>query len=193
MQLITVSKGDTMLTTPDAALALQVLTGLSVSANPAAAPSGIPAIGEYWPSEGGVNGGLFQGGDRPYYLIVPVGADAEKELQWGGYGDELDGASSPHDGLANTADLVGADDDYPAALFCNAFERDGHKDFYLMSRREATFLEATVPEVFNKRRHWTSSQYSAYGAYGMDFEDGWLDYGVKFGDRLVRPVRRKYF
>lgn len=193
MQLITVSKGDTMLTTPDAALALQVLTGLSVSANPAAAPSGIPAIGEYWPSEGGVNGGLFQGGDRPYYLIVPVGADAEKELQWGGYGDELDGASSPHDGLANTADLVGADDDYPAALFCNAFERDGHKDFYLMSRREATFLEATVPEVFNKRRHWTSSQYSAHGAYSMGFEDGWLSYNGKDGERLVRPVRRKYF
>lgn len=80
MQMITVSHGETMLTTPDAALALQVLAGLSASEKPAAAPSGIPAIGEYWPGEGGVNGGLFPGGDKPYYLIVPIGADAEKEL-----------------------------------------------------------------------------------------------------------------
>ncbi|AZC30082.1 hypothetical protein C4K38_2122 [Pseudomonas chlororaphis subsp. piscium] len=193
MQMITVSHGETMLTTPDAALALQVLTGLSASVKPAAAPSGIPEIGEYWPGEGGVNGGLFPGGDKPYYLIVPIGADAERELQWGGYGDELDGANSPHDGLSNTADLAGADDEYPAAQFCAAFERDGKKDFYLMARREAQFLEITVPDVFSKRYHWTSSQASANSAYLMDFEDGWLDGIAKHLERVVRPVRRKYF
>ncbi|CAI8807168.1 DUF1566 domain-containing protein [Pseudomonas chlororaphis] len=194
MQMITVSHSETMLTTPDAALALQVLTWLSASAKPATAPSGIPAIGEYWPGEGGVNGGLFQGGDRPYYLIVPAGADAEADLEWGGYGQELDGAKSPWDGQANTAHLASSnrEHDHPAAQFCANFERDGHKDFYLMARREATHLEITVPHLFSKPLHWTSTQYSAYSAYFMDFEDGWLSFGDKDGGRLVRPVRRKF-
>lgn len=194
MQLITVSNGDTQLSTPDAALALQVLTELAGTTQiKTGSSTTIPAIGEYWPGEGGMNGGLFPGGDKPYYLIIPTGIDAEKELQWGGYGDELDGAGSPHDGLANTAAMVGADDEYPAAQFCAAFEREGKNDFYLMARREAQFLEITVPVLFSKRRYWTSTQYSAYLAYLVDFENGWLGYDGKHGERVVRPVRRKYF
>ncbi|MBP5120983.1 DUF1566 domain-containing protein [Pseudomonas protegens] len=194
MQLITVSNGDTHLSTPDTALALQVLTELAgkpqIRTESAAA---IPAVGEYWPGEGGVNGGLFPGDGKPYYLIVPTGADAEAVLEWGGYGDELEGANSPHDGLTNTADLVETDTDYPAAKFCSSFERDGHKDFYLMARREAQFLEITLSDVFGKRYHWTSTQYSADTAYNVDFEDGWLRSYGKGLERLVRPVRRKYF
>lgn len=189
-QLTTYTCGDLMISSPDESVVLR-LASLAIAAAPTVAASEVPAIGEYWPGEGGVNGGLFQGGDKPYYLIIPVGADAEKELQWGGYGEELDGANSSHDGLANTADLVGADDDYPAAQFCNAFEREGHKDFYLMSRREATFLEATAPEAFSKRWHWTSTQYSANTAYCLDFGGGWLDNDGKLSERVVRPVRRK--
>lgn len=192
MQLITVSKGDTHLSTPDPALALQVLTGLS-SQPTSAGLSSAPPLGEPWPGEGGVNGGLFQGGDRPYYLIVPTGTDAEAKLEFGSYGKEHPGAMSPHDGMTNTADLVETDDNYPAARFCAKFERDGHKDYYLMARREASFLEGTVPQTFSKGMHWTSSQYSAYDAYYMDFEGGWLNCDDKGLERLVRPVRRKYF
>ncbi|MDU9391888.1 DUF1566 domain-containing protein [Pseudomonas sp. zfem002] len=192
MQLITVSKGDTHLSTPDPALALQVLTGLS--AQPVSVGlSSAPPLGEPWPGEGGVNGGLFQGGPRPYYLIIATGADAEARLEFGSYGEEFDGAMSPHDGMTNTADLVETDSTYPAAQFCAKFERDGHKDYYLIARREASFLEGTVPQTFSKGAHWTSSQYSAYGAYYMAFEDGWLSLNVKSLERLVRPVRRKYF
>ena len=191
MQLITVSDGITTLSTPDPQLALQVLAGMGGKAAPAVSSSGIPAIGEYWPGEGGVNGGLFPGGDKPYYLIVPTGSDAEGTHEWGGYGDELNGANSPWDGQANTADLVGVDTSHPAAQFCAAFERDGHKDFYLMARREASFLEITVPEVFTQAYHWTSSQRSADGAYFMGFEGGWLSYYGKDFERLARPVRRK--
>lgn len=193
MQLITVSNGDTHLSTPDAALALQVLAELTgkphIATEDAAA---IPAVGEYWPGEGGVNGGLFPGGDRPYYLIVPTGSDAEATHEWGGYGEELSGANSAWDGQANTAYLVSSnrENDHPAAQFCANFERDGHKDFYLMARREAQFLEITLSEVFNKRYHWTSSQFSANTAYGLVFEDGWLYGSGKGLERLVRPVRR---
>jgi hypothetical protein len=194
MQLITVSDGITTLSTPNPELALQVLAGLGSTAKPVSGANGVPALGEYWPGEGGANGGLFQAGDRPYYLIVPTGDDAQAELEWGGYGQDLDGAKSPWDGQANTAYLASSnrEHDHPAAQFCANFESDGHKDFHLMSRREATFLEATVPDLFTKRLHWTSTQFSADNAYNMAFVDGWLYYYGKYNERLVRPVRRKF-
>jgi hypothetical protein len=190
-ELTTYTRGDLTISSPDEGVVLKLAT-LAIAAAPAISASGIPAIGEYWPGEGGVNGGLFPGGDKPYYLIVPTGSDAEAAHKWGGYGDELNGANSPWDGRANTSDLVGADSSHPAAQFCAAFERDGHKDFYLMARREATFLEITVPDLFTRAYHWTSTQRSAYTAYDLDFEDGWLSNGGKGNERLARPVRRKF-
>jgi len=181
----------------DASLASKIiqreLERLLVPELPGTPPSNAPAIGQPWPGEGGVNGGLFPGNGKPYYLIVPTGADAEAKHAFGGYGEELEGANSPHDGMTNTADLIENDVNYPAAQFCSAFEREGHSDFYLMSQREAQFLEITVPEVFSKDYHWTSTQYSAYNAYHMDFEYGWLFTSDKDDERLARPVRRKYF
>ncbi|WP_308582587.1 DUF1566 domain-containing protein [uncultured Pseudomonas sp.] len=192
-ELTTYTRGDLTISSPDEGVVLKLAT-LAIAAAPAIAASGIPPIGEYWPGEGGVNGGLFPGGDKPYYLIVPTGADAESTLEWGGYGQELDGAKSPWDGQANTAHLASSnrEHDHPAAQFCATFERDDHKDFYLMARREASFLEITVPEVFTQAYHWASSQRSAGGAYSMDFADGWLTSFVKTYERLARPVRRKF-
>lgn len=191
-QLTTYTRGDLTISSPDEGVVLKLAT-LAIAAAPAISANGVPPVGEYWPGEGGVNGGLFPGEGKPYYLIVPTGADAEAKLEFGSYGKEFDGAQSPHDGMTNTADLVETDNDYPAARFCAKFERDGHNDFYLMARREASFLEITVPHLFSKAYHWTSTQASAYYAYGLDFEDGWLGYDDKDFERLVRPVRRKYF
>ncbi|WP_338572059.1 DUF1566 domain-containing protein [Pseudomonas canadensis] len=190
-QLTTYTRGDLTISSPDEGVVLKLAT-LAIAAAPAIAASGIPAIGEYWPGEGGINGGLFPGGDKPYYLIVPTGSDAEATHEWGGYREELSGASSAWDGQANTADQVSSDTSHPAAQFCAAFERDGHKDFYLMARREASFLEITVPEVFTHAYHWTSTLRSAYNAYFMDFEVGWLRSFGKYDERLARPVRRKF-
>lgn len=192
-QLTTYTRGDLMISSPDESVVLK-LASLAIAAAPVASASGIPAVGEIWPGEGGVNGGLFPGDGKPYYLIVPTGADAEGEFEWGGYGNELNGAKSAWDGRANTDDLIGADDSHPAARFCAAFEREGNKDFHLMSRREASFLEITLgdKDVFSKRYHWTSSQFSADYAFNVDFGDGWLDYYVKFHERVARPVRRRF-
>ena len=192
-ELTTYTSGDLTISSPDEGVVLKLAT-LAIAAAPTIAASGIPAIGEYWPGEGGVNGGLFPGGDKTYYLIVPTGADAESNLEWGGYGRELDGAKSAWDGQANTAYLASSnrEHDHPAAQFCANFERDGHKDFYLMARREASFLEITVPDVFTQSYHWTSSQRSAHGAYIMVFGGGWLNSYGKILERLARPVRRKF-
>ncbi|WP_236202647.1 DUF1566 domain-containing protein [Pseudomonas lactis] len=192
-ELTTYTRGDLTISSPDEGVVLKLAT-LAIAAAPAIKAGAIPALGEYWPGEGGVNGGLFPGGEKPYYLIVPTGADAESTLEWGGYGQELDGAQSPWNGQTNTAYLASSnrEHDHPAAQFCAAFEREGHKDFYLMARREASFLEITVPELFTQAYHWTSTQRSAYDAYYMDFEDGWLFYYDKTSERLARPVRRKF-
>ncbi|KTC28822.1 hypothetical protein AO239_27645 [Pseudomonas sp. ICMP 19500] len=192
-QLTTYTQGDLVISSPDQSMVLKLAT-LALATEPAVTESHIPAIGQYWPGEGGVNGGLFPGGDKPYYLIVPTGSDAEAAHEWGGYGQELDGAKSPWDGQENTAYLASSnrEHDHPAAQFCAAFERDGHKDFYLMARREASFLEITVPDVFTQSYHWTSSQRAADYAYTMDFEAGWLVLSGKYDERLARPVRRKF-
>lgn len=192
-QLTTYTRGDLMISSPDEAVVLKLAT-LAIGVSPSTASTGIPAVGEYWPGEGGVNGGLFPGDGKPYYLIVPTGSDAEAAHEWGGYGEELSGASSALDGQANTAYLASSnrEHDHPAAQFCAAFERDGHKDFYLMARREASFLEITVPEVFTQSYHWTSTQRSAGSAYTMGFVDGWLNDSGKSLERLARPVRRKF-
>lgn len=192
-ELTTYTRKDLVISSPDPAVVLKLAT-IAIATAPAIDASGVPALGEYWPGEGGVNGGLFPGGDKPYYLIVATGGDAEAPHEWGGYGQELDGAKSPWDGQANTAYLANSnrEHDHPAAQFCATFERDGHKDFYLMARREASFLEITVPDVFTQAYHWTSTQRSANNAYFMDFEDGWLNLNDKGLERLARPVRRKF-
>ncbi len=157
-----------------------------------AVPAGVPALGSYWPGQGGYNAGLVRGEDGApdYYLIVPQLTE-QLSAAWGGYGEEVEGASSASDGLANTRALLADSNEHPAAKLASEFTADGHNDFYLPARRELQLAEANVPELFEKAYHWSSSQRSATSAFSLDFEDGWLTYGTrKSSEFLVRPVRR---
>ncbi|WP_043309321.1 hypothetical protein [Pseudomonas sp. ML96] len=196
--VITLTEGPLTLTIPAHAIT-QVFTAVALAhvSNLQQAPaneSGIPALGEYWPGEGGHNAGLIRGvaGAPDYYLIVPAGTAAEFKAEWGGYGRSVAGATSASDGLTNTNALLEDADDHPAAKLAAGYTADGHEDFYLPARRELQLCEANVPELFTKGYHWSSSQSSALLAFGMDFEDGWQYDGGKGNERLVRPVRRKY-
>ncbi|WP_286775806.1 MULTISPECIES: DUF1566 domain-containing protein [unclassified Pseudomonas] len=155
------------------------------------APAGVPALGSYWPEQGGYNAGLVRGEDGApdYYLIVPLLTE-QLRAAWGGYGEEVEGATSASDGLANTLALLADSNEHPAAKLASEFTADGHNDFYLPARRELQVSEANVPELFEKAYHWSSSQRSAYYAYGVYFEGGWLDYDRMNSEFLVRPVRR---
>ncbi|WP_238738857.1 DUF1566 domain-containing protein [Pseudomonas putida] len=154
-------------------------------------PSGVPSLGSYWPEQGGYNAGLVRGedGSPDYYLIVPVITE-QMTAAWGGYEEEVEGASSASDGLANTRALLADSKEHPAAKLASDFTADGHSDFYLPARRELQLAEANVPELFEKAYHWSSSQRSAYNAYSVDFEGGWLSNDRKSYEFLVRPVRR---
>ena len=162
-----------------------------IAANEAA--SAIPALGEYWPGQGGVNAGLMRGhdGTPDYYLIVASGADAEfQDVKWGPYNHTVSGASSAWDGLTNTKAMLNDREAHPAADRATSYSCDGKTDYYLPARRELQLAEANCPEVFSDGWHWSSTQRSAYTAFYSSFDDGNQYYFGKHYEFRVRPVRR---
>lgn len=193
--MITVKQGDITVKVPADTVAT---TFISAALAQIGAPScavknhDLPALGEYWPGEGGHYAGVIRGenGQPDYHLIVPAAPAAEFKAKWGGCEHETPGAQSHGNGMANTKALLADSENHPAATAAAKFTDDGHTDFYLPARRELQVAEANVPELFSKAYHWSSTQSSAYGAYFMDFGGGWQHYSYKDFERLVRPVRR---
>lgn len=107
---------------------------------------------------------------------------------WGKYGEDIAGAKSLSDGAANTRAMAEAGSD----IAVQALELDAHIPSYL----EGALLMAANAEglvtLREDRWHWLSSQFSADCAYYLAFEGGWLHYGVKGGERVARPVRRRF-
>jgi hypothetical protein len=165
---------------------------LPPAANVQAVASGpIPALGEYWPGQGGFNGGLVAArGDVPAHYLIIAKDDLGKH-EWGGRGKESE-ATSKTDGLANTQALYADDrDDHPAADACAEHQADGHDDFYLPACGELYHCWLNVPELFAKDTwYWSSSQRSAYVAFYMSFAGGYQGYGDKGHELRGRPVRR---
>lgn len=151
----------------------------------------IPAVGVYWPEQGGINGGWVAAhGDVPaHYLIWAT--DDVGEHEWGGRGKES-GATSKTDGQANTLNLLN-DGDHAAAKACANHESGEHGDFYLPACAELYHGWLNVPGIFNKDRwYWSSSQRSADYAFLVLFDVGSQYGNVKGGECLVRPVRRAF-
>lgn len=104
---------------------------------------------------------------------------------WGEYGVEIKGADSYSDGEANTRAMAEAG----SVIAIKALELDG----FIPSCLEGQLLMAAKADglvgLREDRFHWLSSQRSAYDAYSLDFEDGWLNGLCKATERLARPVR----
>ena len=104
---------------------------------------------------------------------------------WGEYGVKIEGAGSYSDGEANTRAMAEAGSE----IAVKALELGG----FIPSCLEGQLLMAAkadgLVELRDDRYHWLSTQRSAFTAYFMDFEVGWLDYHVKDDERLARPVR----
>ena len=150
----------------------------------------IPALGEYWPGQGGLNGGLVAArGDVPAHYLI-IAKDDLGDHEWGSRGKES-GATSKIDGYANTKALCGNDDDHPAADTCAEHKADGHHDFYLPACAELYHCWVNVPELFAKDTwYWSSTQRSANFAFPMGFDDGGQHDLGKSNELRVRPVRR---
>lgn len=169
------------------AIAYAIAQGLPPAANvEPVAPSAIPALGEYWPGQGGINGGFVaERGDVPAHYLIFAASDVG-EHAWGRYREESE-ATSKWDGKANTDALIAAGG-HPAAEACRAYTVDGHSDFDLPAA--AQLYQAWVHDLITEGYYWSSSQRSANLAFGMGFGVG-LQLSVGKDDGLrVRPVRR---
>ena len=150
-----------------------------------------PAIGAYWPGQGGVYVGLGRGydgvPDHPLILATdPRSVFAKRAL--GTYGVDVAGATSDHDAMANTVALANAGSELCKEIL--ALEIDGHTDFSLMSRTDARLCMANVPEQFEKEWYLTSTQYSSTTAWGQLFYNGRQNDLSKKFEALSRAVRR---
>ncbi|NMY04594.1 DUF1566 domain-containing protein [Pseudomonas sp. WS 5059] len=150
-----------------------------------------PAFGEYWPGEGGINGGYVPAhGQVPEHYLIFATKDAGRHA-WGRHG-ETSKATDKRDGLANTAILL-AEGDHPAAKAAAEYTADGHADFYLGAAAEMYQGWLNCPDKFDQDAYYyTSTQFSADYAYSVGFSGGGQDFGYKYGARSVRPVRRRF-
>lgn len=146
-----------------------------------------PAIGEYWPGQGGIYAGIRQYPEGLCHVIFAA-QDAGKHA-YGEHGTEVE-ATSRTDGRQNTLVLTGRNASHPAAGAAFGFTCDGHSDFYLPAIAELSHAWANIPEHFEPEWYWSSSQRSAYLAFLMGFVGGCQDFYVKGYELRVRPVRR---
>ena len=197
-EMITLKHGDASIKMPASSLAKLAMASVFAQVLPPAAnvqpapQSPAPEIGKPWPGQGGINGGFVHArGDVPAHYLIIAAKDV-RSLEWGGRGVEVKGLSKT-DGYTNTQVLIGNDDErkYPAADACAEYQADGHHDFYLPAAAELYHCWLNCPEVFAQDcYYWSSSQRSAYSAFGMSFGVGLQGFTGKLDELRVRPVRR---
>ncbi|WP_340052086.1 hypothetical protein [Pseudomonas proteolytica] len=104
---------------------------------------------------------------------------------WGEYGVEIKGAGSYSDGEANTSAMAEAG----SVIAVKALELGGHIPSCLEGQLVMAAKADGLVDMREDGYHHLSTQRSADSAYDMGFEDGWLNFNVKYYERLARPVR----
>ncbi len=145
-----------------------------------------PAIGQVWPTQGGVYLGVFEN----EHLIACTAPEATFTSVWGTYGTLIDGAKSRTDGRANTAAMAAAG--CACASRVLALDVDGHADLFIPSQSQLQHAYTAAPGAFEKEGwHWSSTQYSRYIAFAQDFESGgsyWFSKDYEFRVRAFRGL-----
>lgn len=115
----------------------------------------LPAIGSAF--QGGYFAGLLNIDGQLHGLIVaPKAAGELAEARWGEYGNDIAGATSVYDGLANTQGMTEAG--YPLAKWALELDIDSFTDWYLPSRDEL--------EILYRQFKPTSETNYQYGRHG---------------------------
>ena len=119
------------------------------------------------------------------FALIDLGAGAEIQGAWGEYGQEVE--TTHGDGEKNTRAMAEAGSSIAIqALEAGAFIPSAMECHLLMHAKETGVIE----DLREDRSYWSSSQYSAYYAYYVDFEHGWQGSGVKLSERPGRLVRK---
>ncbi|MBM2883960.1 DUF1566 domain-containing protein [Chromobacterium phragmitis] len=90
------------------------------------------------PFEGGFYAGRFNCDGAAYALIVSPKTQGETSMTWGEYGQDIPGARSYFNGLANTQAMAEAGSDL--AKWALDLNISGHTDWYIPSRDELEML-----------------------------------------------------
>ena len=154
-------------------------------------PADRPAIGQYWPGQGGIYAGDFLGGDGVIYGLIVADCGTVQDIEKAPWGQNGSLALSDWDGLRNTTALIVAD--HPAAKLAAKYTNAGCTDFYLPARRELLLACANLNNRFRKDSwYWTSTPYEVgeNSAWAVGFE-----YGCAYSNHRgcvfrVRPFRR---
>lgn len=129
-----------------------------------------PAIGQYWPGQGGYYAGIMRDGDKQWHLVL-VDTPAI-ESAWGTYGETIPGEFSRRDGQHNTALILAADTDNKIASHFTALLIEGHKDCYWPSQCETNLLFANLPYHVTAEWLWSSTPASDRTAVIQNFGYG---------------------
>ena len=151
------------------------------------ATNGRPAIGDYWPSQGGFYAGDMRGDDGTVYGLIVAECGDTKDAGRAKWGPDGERDLSQWDGQDNTRRLV---NECPAAKLATSHVADEHKDFYLPARRELQLAAANVPHLFGDESwYWSSTHYGQSTAWAVDFEHGDTNHYCRVNEFRVRPVR----
>lgn len=120
-----------------------------------------PAIGEYWPGQGGVYAGQVREDDGTQYHLILSDVKPASRLKW-------------RAGLA----------------WAKTVSVDGHTDFELPTRRANALLFANLSDRFERAWHWSSTEYSASVAWGCYFTSGGQHGDDEDYEGCCRAVRR---
>lgn len=148
-----------------------------------------PAMGEYWPGQGGRFICAL-----PALLGMParhlIAGEGEAEDLKFGPSVDVPGAKSQIDGAANTAALLASDKAHPAAKWASEYTADGHTDFFLPARLDMVMAHLCAPQLFKTSGwYWTSTQDSRNFAFVQDFECGFSSWDDKGNKHRVRAFR----
>lgn len=173
---------------------LDFLRTLETDAAPAAiAPAANaltpPAMGEYWPGQGG-----HYICTLPALLGMParhlIAGEGEAEDLMFGPRIDVPGATSQINGSANTAALCASNEAHPAAKWARAFTADGHADFFLPAKLDLVMAHICAPQLFKTSGYyWASTQSSRNYAFVQGFEYGNSGWDGKGDGHRVRAFR----
>ena len=153
-------------------------------------PGEKPAPGQPWPSQGGIYAGALPALDGQGIEHLVLGDWIDGDFEWGSYGKDIPGASSLKDGKANTRAMLA--DQSPAATVVEKRNTSAgdFSDWHIPSQQEAHLLAATCFDQMDEAVIWSSSQFSANGAWCQSFNFGYSHSRNKLTSLRVRPVRR---
>lgn len=159
--------------------------------------SALSPVGTFMPEHGGFFHGVLLVGGRIYGEVTGPKAECEvRDLAWLAEHEDVPGARSGSDSLANTRAMAAAGS--PLGLAAQACRSGGFDDWAVPARGSALLQHEnlhpllTEAEAFDiTKAYRTSTQYSRHFAWYVDFELGYIyANGKSWAGGAARFVRR---